>query len=291
MANFHRDKYVLNRVLNCLTTEDGGEAGIYAERNIGRYGDGGAAMPVDGGFLVHHVGLFRTFENLADGWKPVVIESNLREVGMRETAFMGPERQQLATAEPMMFGIGNEAFVELRFANDLYRNEPAAMEAWKAIGAYNRFFAENAEYYRGARSLATMAVVLDNRSEGQGTMNGLAARNVLFHVLYEHELTAEKLKSYAVVFLLSADTVGDQALPALEEYVSGGGELFVPGAAATKDENAVCGRSTTVRTNPSSQRRALQHYAPGGEWPGDGPCAQLSVEARREGCCNGRRQA
>ena len=119
MANFHRDKYTLNRVLNCLTTEDGGEAGVFSEENTGRYGDGGAALRVDGGFLVNHIGLFRTFENLAEGWKPVMIESNFREVGVRETTFMRPERQQLATAEPMMFGIGNEAFVELRFANDL----------------------------------------------------------------------------------------------------------------------------------------------------------------------------
>jgi hypothetical protein len=238
MANFHRDKYILNRVLNCLTTEDGGESGVFSKKTIGRYGDGGAAMPIGDGFLVHHVALFRTFENLAEGWKPVMIESNLREEGVREASFMRPERQQLAIAEPMAFGgVSNETFVELRFANDLYRNHPAAMDSWRAIGAYNRFFAEKAEYYRKARSLATMAVVLDNRSEGQATMNGLAARNVLFNVLYEHELTPETVKPYAVVYLLAAETMRDSALATLQDYVKCGGKLLVTGAAAVKDES------------------------------------------------------
>ena len=82
-------------------------------------------LPVDGGFLVNNIGLFRIFENLAEGWKPVMIESNLREVGVREEDFMRPERQQLAIAEPMMFNVSNETFVDLRFAHDLYRAEPA----------------------------------------------------------------------------------------------------------------------------------------------------------------------
>ena len=81
--------------------------------------------------------------------------------------------------------------------------------------------------------MATLAVVLDNRSEGPAMMNGLAARNVLFHVLYEHELTPQRLKPYAAVALLSADTVRDRAIEALEAYVSAGGKiLWAPNTAA-----------------------------------------------------------
>lgn len=238
-ANLHRDKYVLNRLLNCITTEDGGEAGVFSEPNLMRCyrkRERPYLLPVEDGFLVNNIGLFRTFENLAEGRKPVMIESNFREIGMRETDYMGPRRQQLAMAEPMMFGVSNEAFVDLRFARDLYRSEPEAVAAWKAIGHYNRFFAEHTEYYCGARSLATLAVVLDNRSEGQAVMNGLAARNVLFHVLYEHELTREKLKPYAAVALLATETVRDRAMEALRHYVNDGGKLFAVGHAATKDE-------------------------------------------------------
>jgi hypothetical protein len=241
MANFHRDKYILNRVLNCLTTEDGGEPGVFSDKNLTRCPRAGERpwmLQVDGGYLMNAVGLFRTFENLAEGWKPVMIESNLREQGVRETTFMRPERQQLAIAEPMAFGgVSNELFVDLRFANGLYRNEPAAMEAWKAIGQYYGFMADKAQYYRGARSVATLAMILDNRSEGQAMMNGLASRNVLYNVLYEHELTPEKLKPYAAVVLLSADTVRNRALAALDEYVTAGGKLIAIEAAATRDED------------------------------------------------------
>jgi hypothetical protein len=240
MANFHRDKYIVNRLLNCITTEDGGESGVFSEVNLKRCPRAGERpwmLKVDGGYLVNNAGLFRTFENLAEGWKPVMVESNLREVGVREKDFMRPERQQLAIAEPMMFGgVSNELFAELRFANDLHRAQPAAMGAWKAIGQYYGFMADHTEYYRGARSAATLAMILDNRSEGQATMNGLAARSVLYNVFYEHELTPEKLKPYAAVVLLSADTMRDRSLTALEDYVTGGGKLFAIGAAATKDE-------------------------------------------------------
>jgi len=68
-------------------------------------------------------------------------------------------------------------------------------------------------------------------------MNGLASRNVLYNVLYEHELTPTKLKPYAVVALLTADTVCDRGLRALQTFVEGGGKLFAIGQAAARDEN------------------------------------------------------
>jgi hypothetical protein len=240
MANFHRNSYVVNRLLNCITTEDGGEAGVFSEKNLLgglRRGERSTMLPADGGLLVNNVGLFRIFENLAEGWKPVMIESNLREVSDREEDFMRPARQQLAVAEPMMFNVSNETFVDLRFAHDLYRSEPAALAAWKAIGRYNRFFAEHADYYRGAKSVATLALVIDDRSEDPTLMNALAARNVLFNVLYEHELTPQKLAPYAAVALLSANTVRDRAIDALEAYMAAGGKVLWAPSTAAHDEN------------------------------------------------------
>lgn len=238
MVNFHRGKYILNRLINCLTTEDGYEPGVYAAENLGvlRGDERTAVLPVEGGFLVNQMGLFRTFENLSEGWKPAMIETNHREVGDRETHYMRPERQKLAIAEPRMFGVSSELYVELRFAHDLWFGNPDARSAWEAIGEYNRFFELHSEYYRGARSEATLAIVLDNRSEGIGLLNGLAGRKVQYHVLYEHELAPGKLDSHAAVALLSADFVRDEALSALETYVGRGGKLFMAGSAASRDE-------------------------------------------------------
>jgi hypothetical protein len=241
MANFHRHEFILNRLLNAITTEEGGEAGIFTETNLKATHNRWASerntmLPLEGGYLANNVGRFRIFENLCEGWKPVMIESRLREVGVAETHVMSAERHQLVMAENMMFNVANELFVEGRFAHGLWHREPEIMRAWNAIGQYNRFFAEHQQYYCGAKSVATLAIVLDNRSEGETVLNGLAARNVLFHVLYEHELTPQRLQPYAAVVLLTAEMVRDRALAAVEDYVAAGGKLFVAAGVATKDE-------------------------------------------------------
>jgi hypothetical protein len=166
-----------------------------------------------------------------------MIESRVREVGVAETHVMSASRHQLVLAENMMFNAATELFVEGRFAYGLWYGEPEILRIWEAIGQYNRFFADNNEYYVGAKSLASLAVVLDNRSEGVPILNALAARNVLYHVLYEHELTPERLKPYAAVVLLTADLVRDAALVALEQYVQAGGKLFAAPQSAAHDEN------------------------------------------------------
>jgi hypothetical protein len=86
-------------------------------------------------------------------------------------------------------------------------------------------------------------VVLDDRSvapraEGPYTplLNGLAARNVIYDVLYERDLTPDALKRYSGVALLTAETVRERALRALESWVSNGGKLFTAGTVASRDE-------------------------------------------------------
>ena len=204
-------------LLNCITTEDGGEAGVFSEKNLAqRCPRGGRTrhlLPVEGGYLVNNIGRFRIFENLSEGWKPVMIESNLREVGVREKDFMRPQRQQLAMAEPMMFNVSNEAFVDLRFAHDLYRGTPDAVAAWKAIGQYNGFFAEHAEYYRGA-TLGGHAGHRLGQPERRPSDHERPGRPQcsLSTCSTSTNSRREKLKPYAAVALLAADTMRDRAI-------------------------------------------------------------------------------
>jgi hypothetical protein len=239
MGNFHQDTYVLNRLVNSMTTEDGVEPGVYDEAHIkqGRvFQERPSLVSAPGGLLVTNIGLFRIHNALSDGWKPVMIEDGGREIGQRETTPMSPPRQQLALAEAMSFSIGMELFVEGAFAQGLSENDPKTMAIWNAIGKYNRFFAEHEEYYTGTRSLAPIAVVLDDRSENVALLNGLAARGVLFNVIYERDLTPQKLAPYRAVALLTAQTVHERALSALERFVTTGGRLFAAGDAAAYDE-------------------------------------------------------
>ena len=242
MANFHKSDFIHNRLINAITTEEGGEAGLFSEQNISAtrnrwMRERATMLRVDGGYVANNIGRFRMFDNLSEGWKPVMIESRLREVGVAETHVMTAERHQVVLAENMMFNAATELFVEGRFAYGLWNNEPGIMRTWRAIGQYNRFLGDNEQYYVGARPVASLAVVLDNRSEGEEVLNGLAGRNVLYHVLYEHQLTAARLKPYAAVAVLTADMVRGRALEALEQYVAGGGKLFAAGRAAAYDEN------------------------------------------------------
>jgi hypothetical protein len=139
-------------------------------------------------------------------------------------------------AEAMSFGAVDELYVEDALATALWNHAPGAMALWKAIARYNRFFAGHEAYYTGARSMAPLAVVLDDSSRGVDLLNGLAARNVLLDVIYEHNLKANTLSHYSEVALLTADTVSDKALGVLENYVRNGGRLIVAGQSASLDQ-------------------------------------------------------
>ena len=239
MGNFHANTFVLNRLINCMTTEDGEEPGVYAANHVSQTRlerDGSCMLPLGDGYLVNNIGLFRIHRGLSEGWKPTMIEHSFREVGQRFTTAISGPRHQLALAESKAFGIAMEVFVEGAVAHGLMTKDPTMMAIWRAIGDYNRFFADNEEYYVDTQSLASLAVVLDDRSDGVALLNGLAARNVIYDVLYENDLSSDKLKQYAAVAVLTAGTIRDRALLALEGYVSGGGKLFAAENAATFDE-------------------------------------------------------
>jgi hypothetical protein len=222
-----------------MTTEDGVEPGVYDEAHVQRgrmRRERSSLLPVQGGLLVNNMGLLRIYSALSEGWKPAMIEDGGRETGERETTPMSATRYQLALAETMSFSISMELFVEGAFAQGLSDNDPPTMVLWKAIGEYNRFFSEHERYYTGTRSLSPVAVVLDDRSASVPLLNGLAARKVLFDVIYERDLTAERLAPYRAVALLTAQTMRERALSALESFLTNGGRLFAAGDVAAYDE-------------------------------------------------------
>jgi hypothetical protein len=240
MANFHHDTYVLNRLLNLITTEDGIEPGLYTPSSPG-YADLKEHLPylqkIGGRFLVNNFGLLRIHETLAEGWKPTMIEDGTRETSSRLVGLMPPARMKLAMAENMAFGIALEQFVEGRPAHDLSTGLPSATAVWQAVEEYNQFFAEHEDLYTEARSSARLAIVLDDRSEGVPLLDGLASRRVPFEILYERDITPQTLSRYSAVALLTAQTVRDSALVALQQFVQAGGQLLAAQNAGTFSED------------------------------------------------------
>ena len=236
MGNFHSNTYVMNRLTNSMTTEDGAEPGFYDAGHLRRVRNRQSLLAVGNGYLINNGGLFRALDALSEGWKLNLVEDGRREFGQREANAMSPERRQLAMAEAMSFGAADELFVEDALATALWNRDPDAGALWKAIAQYNRFFAAHESYYTETRSMAPLAVVLDDSSRGVDLLNGLAARNVLFDVIYEHDLEPGALSRYSKVAMLTADNVSDKALGVLENYVKNGGRLFVAGRSASLDE-------------------------------------------------------
>ncbi len=227
MGNFHADTYVLNRLVNCITTEDGLEPGIYSEKGaqhprLSRFRP--LLRKIDGGYLMNNMGLLRIHETLAQGWKPVMIENGHREEGDRLERLPGPQRAQLSLAESMSFGVGQELFVEGKVAHGLLSGDPEVSATWRAIGTYNRFFAQNEGLYRGARSKAPLAVLLDDEPAPVALLDALAARRVLFEVLYDHDVTPEALRNYRAVLPLGG-RIRDRAGKALSAFAAAGGTI------------------------------------------------------------------
>ena len=235
MGNFHSSSYVVNRLTNSMTTEDGAEPGVYDAQHLRRVPNRQSLLAVGNGYLITNGGLFRALDALSEGWKLNLVEDGRREFGQREAKAMSPKRRQLAMAEAMSFGATDELFVEDALATALWNHDPEAMALWKAIAQYNHFFAGHEAYYTDTQSMAPLAVVLDDSSRGVGLLDGLAARNVLFDVLYAHDLKPGALSHYSEVALLTARSISDKALAVLEDYARQGGRLIVAGQSASLD--------------------------------------------------------
>jgi hypothetical protein len=182
--------------------------------------------------------LLSIHETLSEGWKPTMIEDGTRERLTRLETFMPPTHEKLALAENMSFGIPLEQFVESYPANALYTGQPEATAVWQAVTQYNKFFLDHEDLYTGARSTAPLAIVLDDRSEGVAILNALASRRVPFEIVYERDITPQVLSRYHGVALLTAKTMSNSSLDAVEQFVKQGGQLLSTQSAGTLTEEA-----------------------------------------------------
>jgi hypothetical protein len=237
MGNFHESSYVLNRLTNALSTEDGLEPGVYAARNVtGRLEKIRDTLASgDGGYLVNNIGLYRLHEGLSDGWKPVMIEHGHRETGDRFSNPISGPRHQLALAEAAACGAAFQVFSEGAFADGLWRGRPGAMDKWQAIARYNRFLRDNEALYVNTEPTARVAVVVDERAPAVGPLNSLAARNVQFEVFWESDAKPVRLQRYARV-VKQAAALQTADLPAVVKLDAPAGVLH------------------TVRTQPAGKR-------------------------------------
>jgi hypothetical protein len=207
-SNYHWDTVIAARSENAITTEDGLEPGLYDSPGppADRWNQTPYFVKVPEGFLALNAGLLHTLWAVSEGVRPVTVEYGNRHSGDRFLNTFSAAHQKLALAECAAFHAVNEQFHESKTLRDLFFNEQAAVENWNAVAQYNSFFQQNAPIYQEPKSLAGVAVVIEAAVHDIAFLNTLAARNVIYDVVFEEDAKPENLARYPIV--IAAPSVG-----------------------------------------------------------------------------------
>jgi hypothetical protein len=205
-SNYHASSYLLARYENSVNTEDGIEPGIFhsearGETTLQEFDTEVEGIPVKDGRLILNAGLLRILNAVSEGWRPAWVAYSRQHAGDIFTDVLPPAHQKLALAECQAFQAAYESFQIGKTYSDLFFGEKKAVENWEAIRLYNSFFEQHESLYSSPVSLAGTAVVINPESERQDVpfLNRLAARNVIYDIVYEQDAAPATLSRYAVI--------------------------------------------------------------------------------------------
>lgn len=147
-----------------------------------------------------------------------------------------------------------------------------------ATRRYLRFYHENSELYKSPRSMAKIALWRSSHSlandSKQAHLSAVLWEQLMFqrHIIFDLVLDShlKELSDYAVVILPSVQTVSDEQLCILSEYVDKGGSLVIEGPSGLRNmENIIRSEfpSNTlwscIRHNPKTSTPMFAHYGRG----------------------------
>lgn len=205
-SNYHASSYFLARYENSVNAEDGIEPGVFhsdarGEITFQESHTEVAGIPVKDGRLILNAGLLRIVNAVSEGWRPAWVNYASLHVGDVFSDVFPPAHQKLAMAECRAFHTAYESLQNGKTYSDLFFGEKNAVENWEAIRLYNSFFKHHELLYTSPVSMAGTAVVINSESERHDLafLNRLAARNVIYDVVYEHDASQATLSRYAVI--------------------------------------------------------------------------------------------
>ena len=158
----------------------------------------------------------------------MAVEYGNRHEGDRFLNTIPAAHQKLALAECAAFHAANEQYHESTTLRDLFFGGGTAVDNWEAVAQYNSFFQEHAEFYQRPSSLAGVAVIVDTKVSDLAFLTTLAARNLIYDVVFAQDATPENLQRYQIVIAAPSVAVGsgwrsyDDVTPAEFEAVSPG---------------------------------------------------------------------
>jgi hypothetical protein len=205
-SNYGRNIIIAARTENALTSEQGSEPGIFDSPGPtpDRWNSAQDFISVSGGLLVLNVGLLRTLWAVSQGFRPVAVEYGTRHSGDRFLNTLPPAHQKLALAECAAFHAANEQFHESTTLRELFFGEEPAIENWDVVAQYNAFFQKNAQFYQQPISFAGTAVIVDTAVTDIAFLDELAARNLIYDVVFEQDATPENLERYQILIAAPA---------------------------------------------------------------------------------------
>jgi hypothetical protein len=216
MSNYANDLVLAARAENAITSESGWEPGVFA--SPGPPPDIWNAPPdylqVSEGLLVLNAGLLRALWAVSQGVRPVAVEYGNRHTGDRFLSPFSPAHQKLALAECAAFHAANEQMHESDSLRDLFFGQQASLDNWQAVAQYNSFFEQYAEFYRQPESMAGVAVIVDDNITDLAFLDTLAARNLIYDVVFQEDATPANLERYRVVIAAPSVTLA----PGWERY-------------------------------------------------------------------------
>lgn len=233
-GNFNTEYHTFTLPANsAVSTEDLTEPGVVAGR------------------VIHNFGRLRCLSGAGAGWRPVRAEYGrgrgmgevakyIDQAGVGATRFvtMTPQKHQLSMAEAYAHGVACQITPEGEFLRDLYFRVPEAVENWKAIAAYNRFFSVHEDLYADTVTASEIVSLhasgfrrkrRDDCSQRTALIGELARRGVVLDVLYDFDATDRKLEKYKVLLLADVWAMDDAMIGLAKSFSERGGTIVATG--------------------------------------------------------------
>lgn len=169
----------------------------------------------------------RFLNGAKQNWQPLKFENDIYHCGPRETCIPIPAVQKQSIAEAYAFGAALSRNIEGRFLKGIISGEKPALDAWEAIGQYNKFVADNSSLYNRVTPVARIALL--SETEKNPLADIFLRKNVMFGTKAPNLLTkGMPLNSYKVLVIpYSLPKLSADQEKILSDFVAAGGKIFM----------------------------------------------------------------
>jgi hypothetical protein len=207
---------VLNRQMDFIFTEGWAEPGAW-----------------DNHWEVSNIRRDRLVKGLNPGLKPIVSEYSHFHKGDRNDSYLGARSEKLAIAEAAAFGTSYTWDMEGPFDTALFNQNPKALESWSAIGQYNGFLEDHAEFYADAVNVVPWAVLLPDFDPdfdwpgGATRLDFLAKNSVLGDFRFASRITKKELAAYQGAIVPAYASLSAEQKQMIRDYQNSGGRVSI----------------------------------------------------------------